>query len=249
MAKETIPGVSETEGPAKIPLAMTETHITITFQTQWFCNHQPKLHLSMISSIAWVPRGVADPSPKKYEMSAVEAELIQSMQTQARIGDNDDGVKDSDEDEELDDEEDERMKTMGLGHVILGGDTSNILEAEDGTAMQHDGDGKDTDQADENDDEQEQTANATSEMEDVPVKSENDDDNDSSEDEDDLEDIPDTREYTPLDVAALESMGLARAGMETDQPLMSDDDKSEMEDVRIGPDDALIAVAKTEDVR
>ena len=34
----------------------------------------------MISSIVWVPAGVADPSPKKYEYSQAEIDLINMME-------------------------------------------------------------------------------------------------------------------------------------------------------------------------
>ena len=36
----------------------------------------------MISSIVWVPAGVADPNPKKYEFSTAELELIKMMEDQ-----------------------------------------------------------------------------------------------------------------------------------------------------------------------
>ena len=36
----------------------------------------------MISSIEWVPAGVADPKPKKYEFSTAEIELIKMMEEQ-----------------------------------------------------------------------------------------------------------------------------------------------------------------------
>lgn len=200
----------------------------------------------MISSIAWVPRGVADPNPKKYEMSAVEAELIQSMQKQAIIGEGDDiqdaVVGESSDQEE--DEEDERIKTMALSQVILGGDNDTMLETEDIAVNQKDGDADIEDAS--VDDEQTDGNKDTGDAPILPVR--DSDDGSSDDDDDDLGDIPDTREYTPIDMAALEAMGLARAGMETDQPLMDDDDDSAIEDVRIGPDDALIAVAKTEDV-
>ena len=34
----------------------------------------------MISAIEWVPAGVADPTPKKYEFSQAELDLIQMME-------------------------------------------------------------------------------------------------------------------------------------------------------------------------
>ena len=39
----------------------------------------------MISSIAWVPAGAADPNPKKYEMSLVEEDLVRKLQEQSNL--------------------------------------------------------------------------------------------------------------------------------------------------------------------
>lgn len=105
-----------------------------------------------------------------------------------------------------------------------------------------------------------------------------DNDNDSdSEDDDDLEDIPDTREYMPLDMDGLNSLnfgggtnngkGKVVMGEDGDGYTMEDlqnmtfqdiedldgeedeeEDAEEDEDVRIREGDALIVVAKTEDV-
>ena len=33
----------------------------------------------MISSIEWIPAGIADPNPKKYELSSTEQELIEMI--------------------------------------------------------------------------------------------------------------------------------------------------------------------------
>ena len=40
----------------------------------------------MISAIEWVPEGVADPNPKKYEFSNAELELIEMMEKQNFTG-------------------------------------------------------------------------------------------------------------------------------------------------------------------
>jgi periodic tryptophan protein 1 len=71
-------------------------------------------------------------------------------------------------------------------------------------------------------------------------------------DEDDLADVPDTREYVPVDVEGLAAMGLSQIGgvggrMEFDDG--DDDDASYLEDVRLTNDDAIVLVAKTEEVR
>jgi hypothetical protein len=201
----------------------------------------------MISSIAWVPRGVADPNPKRYEMSAVEAELLQSLQKHATIGEDDDikdrGADDDDDNDEVDDndEDNEQIKAMALSHVILGADDDNMM------AEQVKDDAADPAEEKEDDDNEASEEDSKNKLE-RRHGEDDDDDNNSGDDDDDLEDVPDTREYTPLDMAGLEAMGLTRVGMETDFPELGDDDASENEDVRIGPDDALIVVAKTEDV-
>lgn len=99
----------------------------------------------------------------------------------------------------------------------------------------------------------------------------NDDESDS-EDEDDLNDIPDTREYMPLDVEGLASLGIGggkigagKAGGDDEGYTMEDlqnmtmnneldddegddeDDEDYLEDVRIREGDALVVVAKTEE--
>ena len=84
--------------------------------------------------------------------------------------------------------------------------------------------------------------------------------------EDDLEDVPDTREYMPLDVQGLRSLGIGGAtGGEggytlddlrnmTDNDVYDDDfdeeeeDEDYLEDVRLRDGDALVVVAKTEEV-
>ena len=83
--------------------------------------------------------------------------------------------------------------------------------------------------------------------------------------EDDLHDIPDTREYMPLDVQGLQSLGIGGSALKgegytmddlrnmTDNDVYDDldedeDDEDYLEDVRIRQGDALVVVAKTEDV-
>ena len=69
--------------------------------------------------------------------------------------------------------------------------------------------------------------------------------------DDDLEDIPDTREYMPTDLEGLQAMGLSHVGAGAAMNLddnEEDDDDSDMDDVNLSPDDAIIVVAKTEEV-
>jgi len=73
----------------------------------------------------------------------------------------------------------------------------------------------------------------------------NDNSDGSDDDDDNLEDVPDTREFTPIDVEGLEAMGFGDGLLGGDMP--PDEDDSEAEDVRITPDDAIVVVAKTEE--
>jgi hypothetical protein len=93
----------------------------------------------------------------------------------------------------------------------------------------------------------------------------NEHDDDSDVDEDDFEDIPDTREYMPLDVQGLQSLGIGGATTGeggytlddlrnmTDNDVYDDledeeEDEDYLEDVRLRDGDALVVVAKTEEV-
>merc|ERR1740124_1612914 len=87
----------------------------------------------MISSIEWIPQGVADPNPKKYELSRAERELLEE---QARIqrrtdlgedGDDSDAVDDhmdkDDDDDDDDDEEEEEDENDDAMETIVDGET------------------------------------------------------------------------------------------------------------------------------
>jgi periodic tryptophan protein 1 len=93
-----------------------------------------------------------------------------------------------------------------------------------------------------------------------------DDQSDDSEDEDNLEDIPDTREYMPLDLEGLQSLGIGGSKMMGDEGYTMEDlknmtmnnieldgsdedeeDQDDVDDIRLQDGDALIVVAKTED--
>jgi len=80
------------------------------------------------------------------------------------------------------------------------------------------------------------------------MNTENDDDSDDD-DEDDLRHVEDTREYMPIDVEGLESMGLSNSSGPMYFAEDEDDENSDVEDTNLSPDDALIVVAKTEEVR
>ena len=92
------------------------------------------------------------------------------------------------------------------------------------------------------------------EGENAPDMKDMDDDSDrESDDDDDLADVPDTREYTPIDVEGLNNLGLSQVGTNAPAYMGDDgdddeDDGSDAEDVRIQPGDAIVVVAKTEEV-
>mmetsp|Transcript_2666 Transcript_2666/g.7334 ORF Transcript_2666/g.7334 Transcript_2666/m.7334 type:complete len:553 (+) Transcript_2666:142-1800(+) len=81
---------------------------------------------------------------------------------------------------------------------------------------------------------------------------EHSDGDDSDDDDDDLADIPDTREYTPIDVEGLQAMGFSHVGSNSATYMGDDgadnaDDGSDADDVNISADDALLVAAKTEE--
>ena len=227
----------------------------------------------MISCIEWVPKGVADPTPKKYEMSAVELELLENQaKLQAALDepDDDDDDDDSEEEEqptkstrtklpkidpstlpadlrmdEYSDDEDENEAAHGsmLGRMLVGNDSEMLGLDEDGMPLQEDSEGE----------EEEEEAEEEAPPDETIKEGDEDDDYDSDDDEDDdddLADIPDTREYMPVDVEGLQAMGISHAGASAllnDDEDGDDDDDSDAEDVNLSPDDCILVVAKTED--
>lgn len=208
----------------------------------------------MISSIEWVPKGVADPTPKKYELSPAEMELLEkqaeleaALHSEEELHDKSNHEKEqtasntiSDKlpkidpntlppelrmDEYTDDEDDNKAsRGLALGKLLLGNE-SEIL-------------------------------GSRSDEEEVPDDHMNDDENDiesdgsENDDEDNLEDVPDTREYMPVDVEGLQAMGIAHSGLSNfneEEDDDDDDDDSDALDVNLSEDDAILVVAKTED--
>lgn len=200
----------------------------------------------MISAIEWVPEGVADPNPKKYEFSAAELELIEMMEKQ-QFGDDEEqppvAPKPKKKKKETskpkiehnlpadlrmdeyssDEDENDAVQGTTIGNLLV--DPTGMVEAEEEIVIP---------------------------VETVADVEEDDMDSDS---DDDLNDVPDTREYTPLDMDGMNALGLSHVG--TNAPAYMDindngedeDDASDIEDVQIQPGDAIIVVAKTEEVR
>lgn len=220
----------------------------------------------MISSIVWVPVGVADPSPKRYEMNAKELEILRMLEEQEGQGGGG-----------MDNTNDKRKKSRGLEVKALSSSTATaaaitstapadsaadlpadlrmdeyssdedegaavgrLLVAQSGMIdeLAAENDDEDGDDSEEDDDEDEKVGM-------------NDEGDEESDDEDELEDVPDTREYEPIDVEGLQSMGLNQIGnsaMHMEGLGEDEDDDSEAENVQLTDDDAIVLVAKTEDV-
>lgn len=212
----------------------------------------------MISAIEWVPQGAADPNPKRYELSKAEMEMLEAqanMDADLAEGGQDDSSDDGSDadgangttdgsskvklepidmstlpadlrmDEYSDDDDDDEAKAGGrVGNLLIGKETELM-----GTHLDEDG----------------------MPVEDIEEEEEDDDGDDDAHDDDsddDLADVPDTREFMPIDVEGLQAMGLSAAGLggalneEGD-----DDDASDLEDTNLRPDDAMVVVAKTEE--
>ena len=245
----------------------------------------------MISALEWVPAGVADPKPKKYEFSAQELELIQMMENQNMIEEaqaeanvppsspelsssapipktpasSPENVPpptsnettdtsnplpadlrmdeySSDEDDDADDSG--AKKGTLLGRLLVEGSGMVEEEAYDEMEAEAEADdkkgggyGSDSESGDDNDDD--------------------DDGGDGRE----MMMMEDDREYMPIDIEGLKAMGLSKIGSSAAPSYMNDlengldgegeddDDDSDAEDVQIRPnDDAVLVIAKTEDV-
>jgi len=212
----------------------------------------------MISSLAWVPAGVAASHPKKYEMSRAEQELVQMMQEKGNLDEafEQEVAKQQQKARKIqlpvmennlpadlrmdeyssDEDDDEQRKGVALGQMLVGASDAGELLDEEGEPNDDDDDEEEAEQ---------QQYGPKSKKIGHADREDEDDDSD-----DDLADVPDTREFEDVDVEGLQAMGLSHVGMNGGNMMLDEeeDDESEAEDVRISADDALVAVAKTEDV-
>merc|ERR1740124_677585 len=215
----------------------------------------------MISCIEWVPKGIADPTPKKYEFGPTELELIErrdefeSALLEEEQNNNDDDDDNSDEDnnnnnsnklpeidpkslppelrmDEYSDDEGDVSRGMALGKILVGND-NEIL-----------GDHPDNDDDDGVDSEDEGSSDEDHEMEEEMNDVNNKSDKDAQ--KDDVKEV-DKREYMPVDVAGLEAMGISHEGGGDEYDDEDDDEDSDADDINLSPDDAIVVVAKTED--
>lgn len=224
----------------------------------------------MISALSFVPAGVADKNPKRYELSTTERELLAAMEEQEEEQQQQSGEASKDNanpksakekrkrgtfkvnlpdtppatstsdlpadlrmDEYSDDDEDDAGGA--IGQLLM--DQPATMAAE--YMAQQEGEEDEDDDDDDNNSKQ-----ATLQMADP--------DSDGDDEDDDLADVPDTREFTPVNVDGLDAMRLYDVGMGAGADMEDmdfDEDDSEAEDVKLSDDDALILVTKTEDVR
>ncbi|KAL7574898.1 hypothetical protein ACA910_010729 [Epithemia clementina (nom. ined.)] len=224
----------------------------------------------MISAIDWVPAGVANPAPKRYELSAKEREMIEAMEkeeaekttTSSTVGEekskpkkdtqrkrgrmkvelasNDEKTNELPADLRMDEYSSDEDDGNALGKLLVG--RSQSVSNEIASQYESSSDAEDKD---------EEQATQTKESPRLGLaKSDDEDDDDDDDDDDDLEDAPDMREYMPIDVDGLDSMGLYNIGLGSGADMEEmdfDDDGSDAEDVKLTKDDAIILVAKTED--
>ena len=220
---------------------------------------------SMISSIVWVPAGVADPSPKKYEYSQAEIDLINMMENHditnseksviIENGTNKEGKKDKKKkhsiehdlpadlrmDEYSSDEDDNgAVSGAAIGKLLV--EVSEGIESNVGVSEKFSNNIVDSDEND--------RSNNDSDGDGDIDDDDNVDDDDDDDDDDDLADVPDTREFMPIDIDGLNAIGsFSHVGAN----IMNDDDDdedigSDAEDVLLRSTDAIMVVAKTEDV-
>ncbi|KAG7362947.1 WD-40 repeat-containing protein [Nitzschia inconspicua] len=206
----------------------------------------------MISAIEWLPVGVADPSPKKYEFSPAELELIQMMEEHNMNDLHDVQAHLSKEKEESEKTSKQKQSKKSIPSHDLPADLrmdEYSSEEDDDEAVQGTKIGRLLVEDDNDDNEMEEEIDDDKEKDTMAKDS---DDDDESDDDDDLADVPDTREYTPVDLEGLKAIGLSQIGTNAPAYMDGDDDDedendSDAEDVRLQPNDAIVVVAKTED--
>ena len=233
----------------------------------------------MISCIEWIPRNVADPKPKRYELSKAERELLaqDAIATMANEN-NPEGDDEMNVDTDGDHDESQERLNESKDKVSVPKEEEKTLTAAEIIASQKIDPASlpkelrmDEYSDDENDDGEngkDRTASGSKSQnigdllignddagmmgidQDGKVEDEVEDDSDNElDDDDDLNDVPDTREYIPTDLKGLEAMSFGGyAGMKEFEEAANEDDDSDIEDTNLKPDDALVMVAKTEQV-
>jgi periodic tryptophan protein 1 len=198
----------------------------------------------MISCIEWIPKGVADPNPKRYELSKAERDLLdEEVDT---VEDNNIEVDVEEDEEEI---ADATNKATTAASIIAANkidpsslppelrmdeysddeDESNVRSRDIGQLLiGNDSTGLGIDE--------------NGNVEDIYEDMESEDD-----DDDNLEDVPDTREFMESDVKGLEAMNFGGYTGTGDYEDGDEDDDSDIDDTNLRPDDALVIIAKTEE--
>jgi len=213
----------------------------------------------MISCIEWIPKGVADPNPKRYELSKAERELLEN---DVQDGGDEEFVTDDEEEMDHDNQDTQEAPNEKSAAEIIASqpvdpsslpadlrmddysddddnddnakqmDIGSLLIGNEDTGLGIDEDGNVEDDVIEGDSD----------------KEDNDDDEDVDDDEDDFEDVPDTRDYAPSDIKGLEAMSFGGYTGQADFEIEDDDEEdSDAEDTNLRPDDALVVVARIQE--
>ena len=257
----------------------------------------------MISSIQWIPKGAANPRPKRFELSKREMGYVEGDGDRPSFppstmdddnSENKDGVI-TDRDETNSDDGSSTKKKLTATEIIA----SRLIDPSSLSSDLRMDEYSDDDDEDENNDGIKGNKGASAAVlgklligqddlvpnedgsideDDIDVDEEivsmedgeagdgnydSDDDSDDDENFDNLEDIPDTREFVPTNLEGMESMNLGGGGgggggqsgieheerPEDDDSDSDDDGGSDVEDTNIRSDDALIVIAKAEEVR
>ena len=201
----------------------------------------------MISSLAWIPKGVADPNPKRYELSKAERELLEKQ------GQEDTEISTHEEEEMMEQMDDDDSQ----GEENNGQSAADIIAANPVDPSSLPAELRMDDYSDNEDDDNHKDignlliGNAASTGlgidEDGQVEDDVADfDSDEEEDFEDLADIPDTREFMTSNVQGLEAMSFAGHG-EGEFDIEDDGNDSDEDDTNLRPNDALVIVAKTQE--
>jgi periodic tryptophan protein 1 len=224
-----------------------------------------------------VPRGVADPTPKRHELSKAERELLEQHAREE--------YQDEDASEQGDDESMENSGSEGESDLrprqepSADKNGSSSLSAAAIIASQkidpkslppelRMDEYSDEDSADGHGEKSQlgnmlignsagnvgidlgEDGKVVLDDDDMNEENSRSEESDDEDDDDDLEDVPDTREYMPTDIQGLQDMAFAGNADFADydaEDQDGNDDDSDVEDTNLQPDDALIVVAKTEE--
>jgi AAA ATPase containing von Willebrand factor type A (vWA) domain len=206
----------------------------------------------MISCIEWIPKGVADPNPKRYELSKAERELLES--------DVQEGTEEVVTDEEEMDQDNQETNDNAELLASQEKSASEIIASQPLDPSSLPDDLRMEDYSDDDSDDGAKQRDIGSLLignEDTGLGIDEDGnfeddviekDSEDEEDDDNLDDVPDTREYTPSDIKGLEAMSFGGYTGQADFEIEDDgQEDSDAEDTNLRPDDALVVVARVQE--